>query len=151
MPQIFFPLVLRKGAQDFRYEETAHGRRGKEGTRRCQTRRKEIGSIKGPYIFFFFFPAFFFALVWLQVGSHSLLLSLLPQDQVIKAKAGKWKQESNQFREAMKAARQATLAEKTGDMSLMPAHVPSGPDPSLVQCPHCFRRFNEVAAERVRG
>ena len=86
--------------------------------------------------------------MWLQVGSHSLLLSLLPQDQVIKAKAGKWKQESNQFREAMKAARQASLAEKTGDMSLMPAHVPSGPDPSLVQCPHCFRRFNETAAER---
>ena len=70
------------------------------------------------------------------------------QDQAIKAKGGKWKQESEQFREAMKAARMATLAEKTGDMSLMPAHTPSAPDPSLVQCPHCSRRFNETAAAR---
>lgn len=26
--------------------------------------------------------------------------------------------------------------------------VPSEPDPSFVQCPHCSRRFNEQAAER---
>ena len=70
------------------------------------------------------------------------------QDQAIKTKAGKWKQESAQFREAMRAARMATQAEKTGDMSLMPAHVPSAPDPSLIPCPHCGRRFNETAAAR---
>ena len=27
-------------------------------------------------------------------------------------------------------------------------YVPSAPDPSLIQCPHCQRRFNEKAAER---
>ena len=27
-------------------------------------------------------------------------------------------------------------------------YVPSAPDPSLVQCPHCSRRFNEKAAAR---
>ena len=27
-------------------------------------------------------------------------------------------------------------------------YVPSAPDPSLVQCPHCGRRFNENAAAR---
>jgi len=30
----------------------------------------------------------------------------------------------------------------------MPDAVPSAPDSSLVQCPHCSRRFNEQAAER---
>lgn len=30
----------------------------------------------------------------------------------------------------------------------MPDAVPSAPDSSLVQCPHCARRFNEQAAER---
>lgn len=30
----------------------------------------------------------------------------------------------------------------------MPDAIPSAPDPSLVQCPHCARRFNASAAER---
>lgn len=30
----------------------------------------------------------------------------------------------------------------------LPPPIPSAPDPSLVQCPHCGRRFNANAAER---
>ena len=53
------------------------------------------------------------------------------------AKSAKWKARSEQFRAAMRAAR---------DPGAAPA--PAGPDPSLVPCPHCGRRFNEKAAER---
>jgi len=63
-----------------------------------------------------------------------------------KDKGSKWKQESNAFREAMKASRQVTNAIKTG--APMPAAVNTGPDMSLVPCPHCDRRFNAKAADR---
>mmetsp|Transcript_12300 Transcript_12300/g.28872 ORF Transcript_12300/g.28872 Transcript_12300/m.28872 type:complete len:95 (+) Transcript_12300:575-859(+) len=46
----------------------------------------------------------------------------------------------------MKNARAVTQALATGGP--MPEAIPSAPDPSLVQCPHCSRRFNETAAER---
>lgn len=59
---------------------------------------------------------------------------------------GKWKQQSNALREAMRAARLQAQAEKNGDP--LPPSVPSAPDPSLVPCPHCGRRFNEKAAKR---
>jgi len=63
-------------------------------------------------------------------------------------KAGKWKAESNQFREAMKAAREYAKAKKSGaPMPDMPS-APSAPDPSLILCENCGRRFNEKAAER---
>jgi uncharacterized C2H2 Zn-finger protein len=61
-------------------------------------------------------------------------------------KKSKWKNESNAFRESMKAARQITKAIASG--APLPPPVASAPDSSLVQCPHCSRRFNEKAAER---
>jgi hypothetical protein len=61
-------------------------------------------------------------------------------------KGGKWEEESRAFRDAMKAARQFSKAEKSG--APLPAHVPSGPDPNLTPCPHCGRRFNAKAADR---
>lgn len=61
-------------------------------------------------------------------------------------KAAKWKEQSNAFREAMKAARQVTKAIASGGP--LPEYVPSAPDPSLIPCPHCNRRFNQKAAER---
>lgn len=59
---------------------------------------------------------------------------------------GKWKQQSNQLRDAMKAQREFAKAEKEGKP--LPPVVASGPDMSLIGCPHCGRRFNEKAAER---
>mmetsp|Transcript_23177 Transcript_23177/g.33989 ORF Transcript_23177/g.33989 Transcript_23177/m.33989 type:complete len:613 (+) Transcript_23177:219-2057(+) len=60
-------------------------------------------------------------------------------------KGAKWKEQSNELRIAMKAARMAARAEATGEP--MPV-VQSAPDSSLVPCPNCGRTFNERAAER---
>ena len=59
---------------------------------------------------------------------------------------GKWREQSNAFRDAMRAARDVSQALATG--TPLPPPVPSAPDPSLVQCPHCSRRFSSKAAER---
>lgn len=61
-------------------------------------------------------------------------------------KNSRWREKSSAFREAMRNARQVTVALKSG--APLPEYVPSGPDPSLKQCPHCQRRFNDKAAER---
>jgi DNA-directed RNA polymerase subunit RPC12/RpoP len=61
-------------------------------------------------------------------------------------KSSKWKDQSKAFREAMRAARQVTQAIAEGKP--LPPPVMSAPDPSLIPCPHCGRRFNEKAAER---
>jgi hypothetical protein len=57
-----------------------------------------------------------------------------------------WKEKSNAFREAMRAAREVSKA--LADGTPLPPPVISAPDPSLIQCPHCSRRFNDRAAER---
>jgi hypothetical protein len=62
-------------------------------------------------------------------------------------KASKWKEQSKAFREAMKAAREYSKAKESG-APLPPPPVASAPDPSLIPCPHCGRRFNDKAAER---
>ena len=61
-------------------------------------------------------------------------------------KAAKWKEQSDAFRAAMKAARAFSKAVATG--APLPPPVISAPDPSLIPCPHCGRRFNDKAAER---
>lgn len=58
----------------------------------------------------------------------------------------KWKQQSEAFRAALKAAKQYTQAKESGGP--LPPPVASAPDPSLIPCPHCGRRFNEKAADR---
>ena len=61
----------------------------------------------------------------------------------------KWKQQSMAFRQAMRAAREYPADSKgSGGNKAPPPHVPSAPDPSLVLCPHCGRRFSEKSAER---
>jgi hypothetical protein len=68
-------------------------------------------------------------------------------EQPIKAKnAVDWKQKSDMFRNAMKASRDVSKALKEGKE--LPPMVPSAPDPSLIQCEYCSRRFNDKAAER---
>jgi hypothetical protein len=58
----------------------------------------------------------------------------------------KWKQDSLAFRQAMRAARQVTQAIATG--APLPPPTYSAPDPSLIPCPHCGRRFSQKAGER---
>ena len=72
-----------------------------------------------------------------------------PAEEPIGAKGGalpKWKQQSKAFRESMRAAREITEAIEKG--APLPPPVMSAPDPSLIPCPHCGRRFNEKAGER---
>ena len=57
-----------------------------------------------------------------------------------------WKSQSEAFREAMRAARQVSKAIATG--APLPPPVASAPDPSLILCQNCGRRFNAKAAER---
>lgn len=61
-------------------------------------------------------------------------------------KPAKWKAQSEQLRQAMKSMRAAAAADKAGK-PLPPMHH-SEPDPTLVPCPHCGRRFNQQAADR---
>jgi hypothetical protein len=65
--------------------------------------------------------------------------------------ASKWKEQSRQFREAMRAARGATSQD--GDVVVGGRSAPAQPaqpyiDPTLIQCPNCQRRFSDKAAER---
>ena len=69
-----------------------------------------------------------------------------------------WKQQSESFREAIRAARELKEYEEMRQEAVLlgtaqhlpppPLPRPSAPDPSLIQCPHCERRFNSKAAER---
>ena len=68
------------------------------------------------------------------------------QKETASEKSAKWKNQSQAFREAMKAARDVSHAISTG--APLPPPTISAPDPSLIPCPHCGRRFNEKAAER---
>lgn len=58
----------------------------------------------------------------------------------------KWRQQSEEFREAMRAMRRGGGG--GGGGGGMSSYKPSKPDPSLVQCPYCGRRFNQIAADR---
>ncbi|KAK3240464.1 hypothetical protein CYMTET_49696, partial [Cymbomonas tetramitiformis] len=59
-----------------------------------------------------------------------------------------WKKKSEAFRAAMQASRGITKALAEGkDLKDIPPPPPTIDD-SLIQCPHCLRRFNDRAAER---
>ena len=73
--------------------------------------------------------------------------SLRPRNEDKSAeKSANWKKESNAFREAMRAARDVSTAIATG--APLPPVISSQPDPSLIPCPHCGRRFSQKAGER---
>lgn len=63
----------------------------------------------------------------------------------------KWKEQSKQFREAMRAAREysnPSSGDAQGGQTVNAAPKQPYIDPSLIQCPNCQRRFNDKAAER---
>jgi hypothetical protein len=66
------------------------------------------------------------------------------------SKGAKFKADSASFRDAMKAAREVSKAEKDGTLSSLPPPKATV-DHSLVPCPTCGRTFNEQALERHAG
>jgi hypothetical protein len=62
------------------------------------------------------------------------------------AKSAKWKQQSDQFREAMRANRKVEKAIAEGKP--LPPPGPATINPDYVQCPNCLRNFNQKAGER---
>jgi hypothetical protein len=65
---------------------------------------------------------------------------------VSNGKSSKWKEESEAFRESMRAARMVNQAIANGQP--LPPPSASIVDSSLIPCPHCSRRYNSKAAER---
>lgn len=65
-----------------------------------------------------------------------------------KPKPNSWRTKHEEFISAIRYAKMAGKVEKEGGSlaNLPPPPVSSNPD--YVQCPHCMRRFNQVAAER---
>jgi hypothetical protein len=60
-----------------------------------------------------------------------------------------WRSKSSAFRDAMRAARIITQAEKEGkDIRDLPPMPSAAPAEDMVSCPHCGRTFNPSAAER---
>ncbi|TGZ75414.1 hypothetical protein CRM22_000374 [Opisthorchis felineus] len=65
--------------------------------------------------------------------------------QVLERK-NQWRKKHEEFISSIRAAKEYTMAKKTG--APLPPPPPPSVDPSLVQCKWCSRRFNEKAAER---
>lgn len=72
----------------------------------------------------------------IKVGSSSNTLEN-------KKNNSKWRDQSNAFRQAMRSARSGNQTSSNSAVQNV-----YSPDPSLIQCPHCERRFNQQAAER---
>jgi hypothetical protein len=98
---------------------------------------------KGFFIYFIFLNIFFFPFFLLLTCNTAKAEPKQKEGALPKPK--KWKQEHDQFIAALRAARGASNP-AGGDGFAAPA-APTI-DPSLVQCPHCERRFNATSAER---
>ncbi|XP_004609122.1 zinc finger C2HC domain-containing protein 1B [Sorex araneus] len=61
-------------------------------------------------------------------------------------KKSNWRQQHEDFINAIRSAKQCTLAIKEGRP--LPPPPPSSINPDYIQCPYCMRRFNETAASR---
>ncbi|XP_053238059.1 zinc finger C2HC domain-containing protein 1B [Podarcis raffonei] len=57
-----------------------------------------------------------------------------------------WRQQHEDFINAIRSAKLATIAMKEGRP--LPPPPPPTINPDYIQCPYCMRRFNEAAAER---
>uniref|UniRef100_A0A5F8G9P6 Zinc finger C2HC-type containing 1B n=1 Tax=Monodelphis domestica TaxID=13616 RepID=A0A5F8G9P6_MONDO len=61
-------------------------------------------------------------------------------------KKSNWRQQHEDFINAIRSAKQCTIAIKEGRP--LPPPPPPSINPDYIQCPYCNRRFNETAAER---
>lgn len=71
-----------------------------------------------------------------------------PRRQAMVAGEPRWKQQSETLRATLRAARIADRCDNEASSCTPADGGPPTYDPSLVECPHCLRTFNERAAER---
>lgn len=67
---------------------------------------------------------------------------------IFKKKQSSWRQQHEDFVAAIRYAKMAGKIEKEGgNLAYLPPPPPSKND-DYIQCPHCLRRFNQVAGSR---
>ncbi|XP_075410338.1 zinc finger C2HC domain-containing protein 1B [Tenrec ecaudatus] len=69
-----------------------------------------------------------------------------PQTKPQPVRTSNWRQQHEDFINAIRSAKQCTLAIKEGRP--LPPPPPPSINPDYIQCPYCMRRFNETAAQR---
>ncbi|XP_077632144.1 zinc finger C2HC domain-containing protein 1B [Crocuta crocuta] len=79
-------------------------------------------------------------------GTDILLVRKAPQSKLQPVRRSNWRQQHEDFINAIRSAKQCTLAIKQGRP--LPPPPPPSINPDYIQCPYCMRRFNETAANR---
>ncbi|XP_053446590.1 zinc finger C2HC domain-containing protein 1B [Nycticebus coucang] len=69
-----------------------------------------------------------------------------PQIKSQPVRKSNWRQQHEDFLNAIRSAKQCALAIKEGRP--LPPPPPPSMNPDYIQCPYCMRRFNETAAQR---
>ncbi|XP_012882399.1 PREDICTED: zinc finger C2HC domain-containing protein 1B [Dipodomys ordii] len=79
-------------------------------------------------------------------GTDIPTVKKVPQSKSQPVKKSNWRQQHEDFINAIQSAKQCMLAIKKGQ----PLPPPPAPtiNPDYIQCPYCMRRFNETAAKR---
>ncbi|XP_021511447.1 zinc finger C2HC domain-containing protein 1B [Meriones unguiculatus] len=79
-------------------------------------------------------------------GTDIPTVSMPPQSKAQPVRKSNWRQQHNEFINAIRLAKECTLAIKEGRP--LPPPPPPTINPDYIQCPYCMRRFNETAAQR---
>ncbi|XP_038618286.1 zinc finger C2HC domain-containing protein 1B [Tachyglossus aculeatus] len=79
-------------------------------------------------------------------GTDIPTLKKAPQSKKHPVKKSTWRQQHEDFINAIQSAKQCSIAIKEGRP--LPPPPPPSINPDYIQCPHCMRRFNENAAGR---
>ncbi|XP_045355848.1 zinc finger C2HC domain-containing protein 1B isoform X3 [Leopardus geoffroyi] len=79
-------------------------------------------------------------------GTDILIVRTAPQSKHQPVRRSNWRQQHEDFINAIRSAKQSTLAVKEGRP--LPPPPPPSINPDYIQCPYCMRRFNETAASR---
>ncbi|XP_032750865.1 zinc finger C2HC domain-containing protein 1B [Rattus rattus] len=79
-------------------------------------------------------------------GTDIPTVSKAPQSKAQPMRKSNWRQQHEDFINAIRLAKQCTLALKEGQP--LPPPPPPTINPDYIQCPYCMRRFNETAAQR---
>ncbi|XP_054424941.1 zinc finger C2HC domain-containing protein 1B [Pteronotus mesoamericanus] len=79
-------------------------------------------------------------------GTDIFTVRTTPQSKPPPVRKANWRQQHEDFINAIRSAKQCTLAIKEGRP--LPPPPPPSINPDYIQCPYCMRRFNENAASR---